>query len=278
MESVIACIIIMIVCVGFTTFIFGNVVKRINNGAKKFFIDKLQEYDYLVEKKKKDLADLREEIKRERKRIEILKKTSGSQYNNTFDEKTEQQLIEMQKYKNGYSQIPIRPETIYDLPTPKYSETSFFRNYKELKKKFDINPKEILQKFIKESDNGNDKDDEEFNLLDKFRSKFSDKILYECSTLDNEQQYELITSILTKKEEKYFQLDKTEEKEKFTVRELIEKVEDRMKKIDPTIYVYVGDKKTNYNKLSNKVKTCFYKNMSEGIIISYKGKMYDYSI
>ena len=51
-----------------------------------------------------------------------------------------------------------------------------------------------------------------------------------------------------------------------------------MKKTDPTIYVYVGQEDLNYNYLGKNVKTRFYKNMSEGVIIHFKGKMYDYSI
>ena len=34
----------------------------------------------------------------------------------------------------------------------------------------------------------------------------------------------------------------------------------------------------NYDDLDERIKTKFYKNMSEGIIIYYKGKIYDYSI
>lgn len=64
----------------------------------------------------------------------------------------------------------------------------------------------------------------------------------------------------------------------FTVRDLMEQVEEGMKKIDPIIYVYVGKEDLKYDHIDTYIKTRFYKNMSEGVIIHYKGKMYDYSI
>ena len=88
----------------------------------------------------------------------------------------------------------------------------------------------------------------------------------------------MVESVLTKKNKSYVEpIIKTIKN--FNVLEMLDKIKERMDKISPTIYVYVsGDSNKNYDYLSSKIKTQLYKNMSKGIIIEYKDKLYDYSI
>ena len=64
----------------------------------------------------------------------------------------------------------------------------------------------------------------------------------------------------------------------FSVVELLEQIKERMDKINPTIYVYVGRENVNYDYLGSNIKTKLFKNMSKGIMIEYQDKIYDYSI
>lgn len=189
MEIIIASIILVIMMLGFTVFIFGNVIKRINQSAKKWFLDKLQEYNYLVEEKEKEIEDLRNQIAEEERKLKVAKQIE-EEPEDIFGKEIEAKLEKMRQYRNMPSQIPIRPEIIYDIPTPQYKESSFFKTYKQLKKKFDIDPEEVIKKFIEEHKKTND--EKEYKILSEFRKKFSDKILYECSTLEKTEQYELI--------------------------------------------------------------------------------------
>lgn len=88
----------------------------------------------------------------------------------------------------------------------------------------------------------------------------------------------MVESVLTKENKSFIEpIIKTIKN--FNVLEMLDKIKERMDKISPTIYVYVsGDSNKNYDYLSTKIKTQLYKNMSKGIIIEYKDKLYDYSI
>ncbi len=276
MEIIIANIILVIIMLGFSVFIFNNVIKRINQSAKKWFLEKLQEYNYLVEEKENELENLRKQIEEAKRSLKTTKQIQNAP-EDIFNEKIEAVLEKMKQYKGIQKEIPRRPEVIYDIPTPQYKEESFFSNYKNLKKKFNLNIEETIKKFIKE--HKTNEDEQEYKVLLNFCNQFNKKILYECSTLKSEDQYELVKSVLTEEEKMWMKLeDSSINKRQFTILKLIEKLQDRIKKIDPTIYVYVGRESTNYDNLDPQIKTYHYKNMSEGVIIHYKGKMYDYSI
>lgn len=276
MEIIIANIILVIIMLGFSVFIFNNVIKRINQSAKKWFLEKLQEYNYLVEEKENELENLRKQIEEAKRNLKTTKQIQNAP-EDIFNEKIEAVLEKMKQYKGIQKEIPRRPEVIYDIPTPQYKEESFFSNYKNLKKKFNLNIEETIKKFIKE--HKTNEDEQEYKVLLNFCNQFNKKILYECSTLKSEDQYELVKSVLTEEEKMWMKLeDSSINKRQFTILKLIEKLQDRIKKIDPTIYVYVGRESTNYDNLDPQIKTYHYKNMSEGVIIHYKGKMYDYSI
>ena len=49
--SIIIAILALIITFIFTVFIFKNVIKRINDSAKRYFIEKLQAYNYLIDEK-----------------------------------------------------------------------------------------------------------------------------------------------------------------------------------------------------------------------------------
>lgn len=276
MEIIIANIILVIIMIGFSVFIFNNVIKRINHSAKKWFLDKLQEYNYLVEEKENEIENLRRQIEEEKRKLKTVKQIQNAP-EDIFDEKIQTVLEKMKNFKGIEKEIPRRPDVIYDIPTPQFKEESFFSNYKQLKKKFDLDIEETIKTFITE--HKPNEDEQEYKVLVKFCNQFSRKILYECSTLKPEDQYELIKSILTDEEKTWINIeDRNIKKNNFTVLKLIEKLQNRIKKIDPAIYIYTNKDDTNYDNLDKRIKTRYYKNMSEGLIINYKGKMYDYSI
>ena len=55
-------------------------------------------------------------------------------------------------------------------------------------------------------------------------------------------------------------------------------LKEQIKLFDPKVYVYVSKSDKSYDYIGNNVKTMYYTNMSEGVIIKYKNKIYDYSI
>ena len=281
MELIIANVLLVLIMLGFTIYIFKNVIKRINQSAKKWFIDKLQEYNYLVEAKEKELDKLNKQIDETERNMAIIQKLN-EQPDNIFDDKVEEVLDKMRKFKDmpAASEVSKKPDVVYDIQTPQYKETSFFKNYKQLRKNFNVDSEKTIKEFIEEhKDSKRTKEAKEFKILSEFIAKFGDKVLYECSTLEKEEQFELFDSVLTDDERQYLNFDKnTIDKKQFTIRSFVEKAEERVKQIDPTIYVYTGREDIKYDDLDPRIKTHFYKNMSEGVIIHYKGKMYDYSV
>lgn len=264
MESILAILVSIIIMVSFALFVMKNVIKKMNRNTKKYFMDKLQDYDYIIDEKKKEIEELNSKINTLKEEIEISKEIEEYRKH-----KAETKVVQETK------PIEEKQDIVYDIPTPQYRQDQFFTTYKKLKKQFIVDSKEILQKFIEEH-----KDvpgDKEYKKLQKIKSYFNQEALYQCLTLTPEEQYRLVKEVLKKEEEKILQLNKYAAKD-FSILELVEKIEIRMKEIDPTIYVYVGSEEINYDFLGERVKTQFYQNMSEGIIIKYHNKMYDYSI
>ena len=85
MEYVVA-VIVSLVLISILFFSLRSTVKRIDINTKKYFIDKLQDYDYLIEEKKKVLNELNEEIKKNK---EILSKETNNDVKIIANEKKE---------------------------------------------------------------------------------------------------------------------------------------------------------------------------------------------
>lgn len=255
-DIVIASIIISIMLF-FVFIMFKNIIKRINHNAKKYFINKLDDYNDIVEEKEKQIRELKEEIK-------LLNKNRE----------------ELEIYRNKVNTLTKRktPTRIAsNIKVPKFREENFFYNYKELKQKFDFDKEELIKEFIKENQN---KDDEKsYKVLCNFKNKFNKEAIYQLMTLQGEEQFDLLKDLLTEREKKLIDIDSIiEEKSKFSISLLLEKIDQMLIEVDPIINVYVSKYDKNYDYIDPYIRTKQYERMSEGIIIEYKGKSYDFSI
>ena len=66
--------------------------------------------------------------------------------------------------------------------------------------------------------------------------------------------------------------------EDFNIETLIKYIDEKREKIDPTIYIYTNSLDSKYETIDKNIVVRQYSNMSEGIIIKYRNKIYDYSI
>jgi hypothetical protein len=66
--------------------------------------------------------------------------------------------------------------------------------------------------------------------------------------------------------------------ESFQVEEFCNYLDYEMGKCDPTIYVYVGEKDVDYNKLDKNIKTIYSKDIYKGLKILYLNQLYDFSL
>ncbi len=281
-ELILPTIIIVIIMIGFSFFIFKNIIKRINHKVKIYFIEKLQEYNYLIDEKEEELAKLRtvvveqsrlQKLKEQRDEAkEILEKDIGPE--TTFSSEIEKKLKEMKRFKK---EMREREQINYDISAPQLREDSFFNNYKELKKKFQVDNEKTIKNFI-ETHKSTQKDLQDYKTLVEFRKQFTPETIYELLTLSPEDQYKIVNEVMKPQENRLIQLEKNFKNNKLDVLKLLKLVDAKIKSNDPIIYVYVANESLNYDYLGENIKTRYYRNMSEGVIIHYKDKMYDYSI
>ena len=276
MERLIAAaIILIIIMLAFVFILFKNIIKRIDENAKKYFVNKMQSYDYILEEKQTKLEEIKNEIeiiKSENKNI--LKESQESDYIFRSDENKEETKNQQNE---EFEDLKEKKRTIkYNLNEPEYRDTSFFSNYKELKKIFTVNNEKIIRDFIK--NNKNQQEEKEYKILKKIREEFNDDAIYGLITLSTDDQKKLLREILEPQEKKILSLESLMEKEIFNIKDLIRYIDNRMEEIEPTIYIYVNGVANNYDFINKNIVTKQYTNMSEGIIIKYRNKIYDYSI
>lgn len=285
-ELILPTIIVVVIMIGFSFFIFKNIIKRINQKVKVYFIEKLQEYNYLIDEKEEELEKLRTVVieqsrlqsikdKEEELRREMNMENNAETLTETiFSSEIEKKLKEMKKFNKRMRE---KEQATYDMQTPRLREESFFNNYKELKTKFQIDNEKTIKEFM-EKHESTENDLKNYQLLVGFRKQFTPETIYDLLTLPEEDQYKIVSEVIKPQEKKIIGLERIFKNGRLDVLKLLKQIDEKIKKNDPIIYVYVANEGLNYNYLGKNIKTRYYRNMSEGIIIHYKGKMYDYSI
>ena len=273
-RIVLLAIIMETLIVVFTVYIFDNIGKRINTKLKHFFVEKLQDYNYLIDEKEKQLEEIRKQIRIEQERLKELEPSTENMFSTTIEE----QLRKMKLFNEGRIKLVDEDDIVFNFKTPDFREEEFFNNYKKLRNNFKVDVNSILENFAKEHFN-TPSQEATYETLYKLKMKFSEKSIYELLTLNGKDQYKILDEILSEEEKKAVNFEKAFKNEKnFTVLIFLDKINEIIKENDPTIYVYVSKNNADYNKINKNIKVFEYKNISEGVIIHYKGKMYDYSI
>jgi len=255
-DTLIASIIIIGIMLFFVFVMFRNIIKRINYNAKKYFVKKLEAYNGIALEKEQQIKNLNEEIEalqRKRKELEQF----------------------------GVQVLPKKARTTKTAPintkVPQFREENFFFNYKELKQNFNFDKEELIKEFIKE--HHNKEDEKSYKVLKNLKNKFNKDAIYQLMTLPSEEQMDIVKKIITESEKKLIDLDSLSSNEtKFTIALFLKKIDEKLLELDPTMNIYVSKYDKNYDYIDPYIKTKKYDRMSEGIIIEYKGKNYDFSI
>ena len=235
-KLIVAAVILIIIMLVFVFILFKNIIKRIDENAKKYFVNKMQSYDYILVEKQMKLEEIKneiEEVKSENKNI--LKAKEG------YEESDDSYMFEKnERTKNNEEQESSednRNQLKYNLKEPEYRDTQFFNNYKEIKKIFTVNNEQIIRDFIEKHKNA--KEEKEYRVLKKIKEQFNDEAVYGCLTLSIDSQKELLKEVLKEQEKKVINLDKLLKKETFNIKDLIKYIDERMEQIEPTIYIYM---------------------------------------
>lgn len=254
MNEIILAIIVVLILLIVLACLFLFTVKRVNVLVKKIFVDKLQEYDFLIDDKEKKIEELNGNIE--------IKKN---------EEKELEDLINKLKIEAE----DFKKEEV-DVVMPKgadYEDGNLLENYKKIKEGFSFDYEEKIKKFLESEVT---KDDGKFNVYLNIKNYFSHKTVYKISTYGSNEQRIIVNGLLTE-DEKILVKDLLDTS-KFNIVKFINKIDDLIKNSDPKIYIYVSDKNMKFNDLDSNIETVFDEKLTEGFKVEYKGKVYDYSI
>lgn len=227
--------------------VLKRTVKLVNDSSKTYFINTIKEYDEIIDKKQEKLEEL----------------------NKTIEEEKNKNIVE---YTSNENQID---NSYITLKTPSYIDEDFFENYKKVNDTFNIDKEQIINKFIKEYVKNND--NEKYNTLVKLKEKINFDVIYEIVKSDEKQIVKYLNELLTPNEKEY--LEQYREKEqKFDITSFISYINEQLDKTSPIIYVRIGNKYENYDQINQNIKTVYDEKIYTGMIIIYKGKIYDYSL
>ena len=253
MNEILVAIIIVAVLLLVLMLILTFMVKRINSMLKKIYVDKLQEYDFLINDKEERAIKLNSEIEEKEKEYEGLKN-------------------KIEEFGEGGKVISDKDEVILPTDTD-YEDENILEGYKKIKSHFSFDKRKIINEFVRKCGNV---DDKAYKVLSKIRSYFTYKTMYKISSYQIEEQRLIVNNLLTDEEKSY--VSKLLNRKKFSVKTFVKRLDDLILNNNPTIKVYVGNKNENFDDINANVKTFYDKNIVDGFKIEYKGRLYDFSI
>ncbi len=242
-----ACFVICLL-VFFMFLILKKTVKKINTQTKLYFVDKSQEYDYLINEKVEKLKELDKELKGK----EINKKeekVGGNNNNFEFD----------------YNIIDLFNNT-------EYQDKNIFELNKKIDEKFNVDEVSLINKFLSIAG-----DDSEYLFCKELKEKFTSDVIYSLKLLTDKELDVEIKKILTDNEYKLYKLYRSVNTDG-NIDGFIDYINELIDLNNPKIIIYVGDKNKNYDNLSKYVKTIYSSDIYKGVKIKYHNKIYDYSL
>ena len=227
--------------------VLKRTVKLVNDSSKTYFINTIKEYDEIIDKKQEKLNELNKTLEQE-------------QIKNQADLKENQNEVD-----NSY----------ITLKTPSYIDENFFENYKKVNDTFNIDKEKIINKFIKEYVKNND--EKIYDTLINLKEKIKFDVIYKIIKSDDTEINNYLNELLTSEEKKYLEQYKKSQ-DKFDIMSFISYINEQIDKTSPIIYVRIGNRYENYNQINKYIKTVYDEKIYTGMIIIYKGKIYDYSL
>lgn len=228
--------------------ILKKTVNAINSQTKTYFVDKLQAYDNLIDEKEQRLNEIDELLKN---------KESG-----LTDEET---VLKKEGYDFDHSIIDLFNST-------EYQNKELLRITKLIEEKFDFNHEKLIKNFL-ECINNVDK----YEFCVRLKEKFTSEIIYEVKTLLDSELDIYMQNFLDEEENEVYKLFK-DLNGKFLIEDFVDYLDRLVDLNDPTITIYVSNKKENYDYLSKHIKTEVADDIYSGIKIVYKDKIYDFSL
>lgn len=245
----IVAIMFIVVLVFLMFFILKGTVKKINSQTKLYFVDKLQEYDYLIDQKEEKLNRINQEI-REKELIRVDDSVSTRNNNYEFD----YQIIDL-------------------LNKTQYQDKNIFELTKKIDEKFQIDYVSLLKSFLEKIN-----DDGTYKFCVGLRDKFTSDLVYQLKVMNLEEQKKYLENFLNETEYLIYQIYLALAGKEVSVDGFMDYLSELIDLNSPNIFVYVGSKSENYDYLSKYIKTVYSKDIYKGIRVIYRKRIYDFSL
>ena len=227
--------------------VLKNTVKTINEKSKSYFVDKLKEYDSLIDEKEKKLSELDSELK---------KRENGLKENLDVDTKPSYDF----------------DSTIIDLLTETdYVDKNVFAINKKIEEKFIINYEDLIKDFLSSI-----KDSNRYDFCVNLRNKLTPEEVYKIEVLLPEEREEYFKKFFTEEEYKVYEIFISSNN--FNMEDFIDYLNRLIELNDPTITILVPSKNINYDYIDSKIKTVVSDNIYKGIKMLYRNRVYDFSL
>lgn len=247
METFIISFVVIILLVLAMSLILKNTVKTIDDKSKTYFVDKLKQYDYLIDEKEKKLSELEEELEKRKNGLEENKTREGKP---TYD------------FDNSI--IDLLTET-------NYLDKNIFAINKKIEEKFIINYEDLIKDFL-----SNIKGDNRYDFCVKLRNKFTPDEIYNIELMLPEERNAYLKKTLSEEEYKVYEIYLASNK--FNMEDFIDYLNRLIELNDPTVVVLVPNDKVNYDYIDKNIKTKVSDGIYKGIKILYRNKVYDFSL
>lgn len=225
--------------------VLKRTVKMVNESSKKYFVNTIKEYDQIIDKKQEKLIQAKE-----------------------LTEVKPNQIKKEKEYIN-------KDETYINLKIPSYIDETFFENYRKINETFNIDKEKTIQDFI----NKYVKEDEyiENKKYEDLKRKLNFEETYKMIGMDETEKNKYIEQNFNEQEKDIIKEFKQKYK-KLDISKLKTYLDEQIDRTSPIIYVKVGSKYENYDRINPNIRTIYDDKVYTGMIIIYKSKIYDYSL
>lgn len=254
MSEILLSIGVVLILTSLLVIIFTFTVKRVNVIMKKTFVDRLQEYDYLIDDKEKKIDILDKSIDRKTKSYAKL----------------EQEVEELEKTLQSIEEE--KKEQIVLQTDADFEDGDILIGYKKIKEGFNFNVEEKIKEFLTQVS----EDEHHYELYCNVKNYFSHSSIYTIMTYQVEEQKLIINELLSDEEKEV--LSKLINKKKFNIVKFLSELDILIENSNPEIRIVTGLKGVDYNHLNKYINTVYDSNITEGFKIVYRGRVYDYSI
>lgn len=258
MGLFVAVLIVLVVLIYFMLVMIRSVVNEVTHKVDSYFQENLQEYDTNYKEKIARMNQMHKDV-------EELSAEMRSMQN------------ELLAYKTSpfYAPRPLARDVF--IPTARYIDNDFFKEYKTAKDKLQsINKQEVIDNIIERFPYvGNV---EKYNTVSGILEKLNFEAIYDLCNAQSKEQYQVLCETLEPEELVILNEFMEEAPGDFNILDFIDYMKKVMRDNDPRLFVSVAENEEDLTDEKRGIICSTDPNICEGLKVIYQNKIYDYSI